>query len=369
MPILVAYDHSIFSFQEQGGISRYFVELAKHLSTEPEVKTHVVAPVHVCQMLNTYSASPKTGIYIPKLKKTYRLLQVVNNVLSRPLMRQLQPDIVHATYYLAQYKLPSSCIKVITVFDMIHEKFSEKMNSFEKTLPDIKRKVVDDADHVICISEQTRCDVIELLGVEKDRTSVIHLASSFSGLESPGATGLERPYFLYVGSREWPKNFKLCVEAFAAFALQYPDIMLVCFGGGKFTREELDLFHRLALPGSRVRLFSGDDAVLQGFYCNALALVYPSLYEGFGLPLLEAMSCGCPVICSNTSSMPEVGGEAVLYFTPTEVDEIAQAMQTVVDSSEIRNKLIVKGREQVRQFSWDKCAMETAEVYRSCLRE
>jgi len=370
MSFLVTYDHSIFSIQERGGISRYFVELANHLHSESDLRVNIVAPVHISRLLKEKSHLPLTGVYIPKIKKTYRLLQIINNSLSGPLIKRLNPDIVHSTYYLSRYRVAKSCKRVVTVFDMIHEKFPDGMDSFEKTLPEKKKEVVEKADHVICISEQTRRDVIEILGIEKAKTSVIHLASSFAVKEPLQRQSIvDKPYFLYVGSRQWPKNFKKFVKAFGLVQSQYPDVALVCFGGGGFSAEEIDFFHSLHLSGKQVLFFSGEDNLLQSLYCNALALVYPSLYEGFGLPILEAMSCGCPVICSNMSSMPEVAGQAAMYFTPTVVDEMVEAMIQVMESSEARAGLISSGFKRVKQFSWEKCAHETAKVYKLCLQD
>ena len=275
MSILVTYDHSIFSIQEYGGISRYFVELARHLSYEPDFKVRIVAPVHVSRLLRKNAFLPLTGIYIPKISKTYRLLQIINNSLSGPLIQRLQPDIVHSTYYLSQYRVAESCKRVVTVFDMIHEKFSERMDSFEKTIPEKKKDIVRKADHVICISEQTRRDVIEMLGIDKIKTSVIYLASSVKAQKYQGTSGLDSPYFLYVGSRQWPKNFKQFVKAFASFNSLYPDVLLVCFGGGRFSPEEIDFFRSFHLTEKQILFFSGDDNQLQHLYCNALALVYP----------------------------------------------------------------------------------------------
>lgn len=368
MSNLVVYDHSIFSIQEKGGISRYFVELAGRLSSVSEYESHIVAPVHVCRMLKDRPFLPQTGLYIPKIRKTFRLLQGINNLFSSSLIKRLHPKIVHSTYYLPQYRMLKSCKRVVTVFDMIHEKYAENMDSYEKTLPAKKKAIIEKADHIICISEKTRHDVIELLGVGEEKTSVVHLASSFVKQQKHKLAEIDQPYFLYVGSREWPKNFKSLIKAFASFNSLNPDVVLVCFGGGRFKPEEIDLFNSCHLKEEQVRFFEGDDNVMQRFYSNALALIYPSLYEGFGLPLLEAMACGCPVICSNTSSMPEVAGEAAVYFTPTVVDEIAGAMERVADSSGLRNELVTEGFKRIQQFSWEKCARETAQVYRLCLQ-
>lgn len=368
MSSLVVYDHSIFTFQERGGISRYFIELAEHLALMPDLKTHIIAPLFVNRELRTHRSLSVTGHYFPKVRNTFRLLQCINNSFSGPLIRSMQPEIVHSTYYLGRYQIPDSCKKVVTVFDMIHEKYSDRMDSFEKKLPAIKKRVIESADRIICISEQTRRDVIEILGIQDEKIAVVHLASSFSASGNKALSQVEDPYFLYVGSREWPKNFNRFMKAFVSFNATKPGMRVICFGGGPFTREETELFRKLHISESQIQWCSGDDTVLQRLYSNAVALVYPSLYEGFGLPILEAMSFGCPVICSNTSSMPEVAGEAAFYFTPTVVDEIADAMHCIEGSVETKEDLVSKGLKRVQSFSWERCARETAQVYRSCLQ-
>ncbi|MEM2154884.1 MAG: glycosyltransferase family 1 protein, partial [Nitrososphaeria archaeon] len=143
------------------------------------------------------------------------------------------------------------------------------------------------------------------------------------------------------------------------------DFKIVCFGGGLFSAEEIDLMIKLGLSEDQVIQISGDDKTLAHLYRNAAVFVYPSLYEGFGIPLLEAMSLGCPVICSNTSSFPEVAGNAAEFFDPYEADSIAVALENVLYSSEKSKHLVNLGYERVKNFSWEKCADETRSIYLS----
>jgi glycosyltransferase involved in cell wall biosynthesis len=139
---------------------------------------------------------------------------------------------------------------------------------------------------------------------------------------------------------------------------------VVCFGGGDLREDELELMRELALSPALVEQVGGGDDVLAVYYENAAAFVYPSLYEGFGIPPLEAMALGCPVVCSNTSSIPEVVGDAGEYFDPADVDSIRTSLENVLQSNERRAELIQKGFKKRAEFSWERCAKETLKIYR-----
>ena len=119
---------------------------------------------------------------------------------------------------------------------------------------------------------------------------------------------------------------------------------------------------------TNVKAVNGDDAKLANYYRNASLFVYPSLYEGFGIPPLEAMGYGCPVVCSNTSSIPEVVGDAAILFDPYSLDSISNAIETVLTNNHLRSSLISRGFEQIQKFSWKKCADETLDVYKKVLQ-
>ena len=138
---------------------------------------------------------------------------------------------------------------------------------------------------------------------------------------------------------------------------------IICFGGGRFTNIEWELFNQLGLK-ERIKQFSGNDELLGQLYNSASVFVCPSLYEGFGLPLLEAMAHDCPVICSNTSSLPEVVGDAAELFDPFDIDSIGNALEKILFSTERREELINLGTHQLKHFSWKKCAEETLQIYK-----
>jgi glycosyltransferase involved in cell wall biosynthesis len=255
---------------------------------------------------------------------------------------------------------------VITVYDMIHEIYPELLAKGDRT-SELKRIAVERADHVICISDSTRNDLIRLFNVPEQKTTTVYLAADVSPTPRDDAARATaehpRPYLLYVGMRGGHKNFSGLVDAVAGSPRLRSDFDVVAFGGGDFSDAERSAIDGASLSADRVHHVSGDDAVLNALYANAGAFVYPSLYEGFGLPPLEAMTYNCPVVSSNTSSMPEVIGDAGEYFPPTDIGAMSRAIESVVYSEDRRRDLVAKGRDRLREFSWEKCAAQTLAVY------
>ena len=176
-----------------------------------------------------------------------------------------------------------------------------------------------------------------------------------------------QPFLLYVGLREGYKNFEGLLRAYSASPTLKNGYDLVCFGGGPFNHTECDIIDSLGLNANSVRHASGNDDKLASYYRAARAFVFPSLYEGFGIPPLEAMHYGCPVACSNTSSIPEVVGDAGLYFDPHDLESVKFTLQKIVSDDQLRKDLITSGNERIKQFSWKKCAEETLAIYSKVL--
>jgi glycosyltransferase involved in cell wall biosynthesis len=363
--INVIYDHQIFSVQEYGGISRYFYELAKRVNSSEDFSASVVAPLHVNRYLGAGGAGVK-GIRIPSLRRGVRALEAANHRIGSTLSRMSRPDVFHETYYPENSSAPKDCPVVVTVHDMIPERLSEVFGKNDKTSVR-KRAAVERADRVICVSESTRRDLMELFNPDPRKIQTIHLGSTRTtplDADSWKAHTIDRPFFLYVGMRGPYKNFDRVLRAYASRQWLRTEFDLIVFGNAAFWVEETELMASLGLEYPRVRQIAGNDALLGHLYGRAVALIYPSLYEGFGIPPLEAMAYGCPVLCSDRSSIPEVVGDAGLYFDPESVDSIADAMERVVAVAEFREDLSARGRERAKLFSWDRCAAQTMEVYR-----
>lgn len=366
MAMKIAYDYQIFALQEYGGISRYFYELARNLALSNTCDVMIIAPSYINKYINDINNGLVFGKYLPIIKGTYRIRKYLNIFITKNLLYIKHPDIVHETYYnLLKLARPNAKV-VVTVYDMIHEKYSEYFPSNDETIY-IKSKAINRADHVICISENTRNDLIKLTNIHKSKTSIVHLGVDIINLIKIKKKMGGRPFILYVGHRDGYKNFQRFLKSYFSSKRLLRDFDLVCFGGPEFSSDELTSLNRLGLTPGQVRRISGNDEVLAHLYSNAAALIYPSIYEGFGIPLLEAMAYQCPVVCSNTSSMPEVAGNAAEYFNPYEVDSIVGAIESVVYSSEKSSSLISLGLTRIKLFSWEKCAKQTYEIYSSLL--
>lgn len=366
----IAFDHQIFGWQKYGGVSRYIYELAKGLSTNSDHQVKILAPLCV----NLYIAeSPAgldiAGINVPRLPRSGRAYRAINSLLVRPWLRKFNPAIVHETYYSGIRLAPRQAKVVVTVHDMIHERFSTMFSRTDTTSRE-KALAVRRADHVICVSENTRRDLVELFGVSESKTTVVHHGFSLTGpVAQSGESWVppRRPYFLYVGNRSGYKNFIGLLQAYAQSKILKDNYDVLCFGGGRLTENERRKIAELGLNQNVVYQRFGSDALLARLYKSATAFVYPSMYEGFGIPPLEAMAFGCPVTCSNASSIPEVVGEAAEFFDPNDSQAMRYAMERVATDSDLRQTLIKNGRERLQLFSWSRCAEETLAIYERIL--
>lgn len=363
----IAYDHKIFNWQEYGGISRYFWKLAVNIANINNVDVGIVSPVYINNYLvNTSNHLQILGQKMPAIGRARFIYRAINQLSAPSMMARFQPDLVHETYYSTNRLAPAGIKVALTVFDMIHEYFPECYSARDPTSR-AKAIAVNRADHIICISEQTRKDLIDVLRVDPAKITVIYLGFSLTKPVGDKAQKDDRPYLLYVGERRGYKNFETLLRAYAANRVLQRDYDLTVFGGGPLTVKEQWLIKHLDISFDRVRQVGGDDRILAGLYQKAAVFVYPSLYEGFGLPPLEAMSFDCPVVCSNTSSIPEVVGNAAELFDPRSVDALQETIERVLNNMTLRQTLIVRGRERIKLFSWERCAEQTLDVYRRIL--
>jgi len=363
----VAFDEQVFLLQQYGGISRYLCNLAQCLSAMPNVSVQVSAPLHINRNLAELSDVSGSRYFLPHLDTKFtRPVRALSHFLSGMAIKRFRPDILHETYYRKSRRLPG-VRHVLTVYDLIHERFGHMFENSHMTSGPKKAAALR-ADHVICISESTRRDLIAICGVPEEKTSVIYLGADLAFLNArPAINLITRPYLLYVGKRDGYKNFAGFLRAFVTSSCLKSTFDIVCFGGGAFTEAELSLACELGLSPEQMSHRIGSDQTLADLYGGAQVFVYPSLYEGFGIPPLEAMAADCPVCCSNTSSIPEVVGKAGEYFDPTCPESMTAAIEAVAFSEIRRADLVVLGRKQLSRFSWEKCAQETEILYRKLL--
>jgi glycosyltransferase involved in cell wall biosynthesis len=368
--VRIAFDHQAFCLQKNGGISRYFYQLAKELACSEQV-VGVFSPLHRNQYAQQLSQSVIHGQYVRDYPRhCARVAVELNGMLARRQLRAWRPDIVHETYFSKLRSGPLNSPTVLTMFDMISELGLDGLAPTNEQLRDSRKfAAAAHADHIICISEHARQDLIRLYDIAPEKTSVIHLGCEVPPHLTLVKQEIGRPYLLYVGLRKGYKNFSRFIQAVASSAEIQAHFDIVAFGGGVFSEEERKLLQTLKLTSQQVRHIDGDDRLLASYYSEASALVYPSRYEGFGLPPLEAMAYQCPVVSSHAAAMPEVLGDAAEFFDPTNLESIAKAIQNVVLSPQRTKELIQKGTERVKKFTWHSCAAKHLVLYKKLVGE
>jgi glycosyltransferase involved in cell wall biosynthesis len=335
------------------------------------MRPSIVAPLYINAYLQRLPAGLVRGRRVSGVIRASAPMRAAS-ILGCSLYQYVaRPDIVHRTYYYPVPRAPRGVRTVITVYDMIHEKFPQDFPVHDP-IRQWKAKAVASADHVICISEHTRRDLLSMQKLPEERVSVTYLShDSLAELlsDEPAAAfrarvlGADVPYLLYVGSRTPYKNFTGLLAAYAASPWLRDNFRVLCFGGGPFSATEQALLAQAGVAAAVIQI-DGEDALLANCYRNAALFVYPSLYEGFGLPPLEAMSLGCPVVCSDTSSIPEVVGDAAAMFDPGDAEAMRALLEEVLGSSSRLAELVARGALRSKLFSWRRCAQETAEIYR-----
>jgi glycosyltransferase involved in cell wall biosynthesis len=273
--------------------------------------------------------------------------------------RQLHSNLLFSPIPEAPLFFP--CRYIVTVHDLIPLRFGKPFSRLTTYFRYYIPQVLHQAEHIICNSESTKQEVMEFFGISSQKITSTLLAydrSHFHNLNLP-----ESNYFLYIGRHDRHKNLHRLIQAFSTLS-HHQDCELYLAGPAddRYTPDLKILVRELGIE-QRVKFLDYIPyAELPSLMNRALALVFPSLWEGFGLPALEAMACGAPVITSNLSALPEVTGDAALLIDPYDVGAIADAMQTLVDSSHLRGKMRVDGLERAELFSWERTGKATAEI-------
>jgi len=356
------YDYQTFARQRYGGVSRYFSELIARVATMPDQEVALYMGLHI----NEYGLErlrPKlakySGVKHPFIPHTMRLREAMNRVFFSRFTAGIDPDVYHLTYFDDTPFIGKR--RVVTVYDMIYERFPQYYSNNDPT-PTEKRKAVTGADGIICISESTREDLINILGVSRDKTAVIYLANSLR-ISADGKNPVGQPYIMYVGKRGGYKNFDVLARSYAASPQLRKEYLLLCFSFDKVTMDEHRNLASLGIS-DRVRFLHGEDVLLARCYTHASVFVFPSIAEGFGIPPLEAMYYGCPVIASDVPSVKEIVGDAAMYFDPASPEDLAAKLALLLHDNTVRKGLVERGYVREAQFSWDKCAAETVKFYR-----
>jgi len=366
----ILYDYQIFTSQIYGGVSRYFFELIKHFKNDNEIKYELSLKYSNNYYLKKLdNLTHKTFLENYSFRGKYRLLNILNKKVSEKAIHRENYDIFHPTYYDPYFlDFLSNKPFVLTIHDMIHEIYSDMFPLKDKTSKR-KKLLAQKATKIIAVSENTKKDIIRFFSIDTNKIEVIYHGSPFDmNSSSVDKINIDLPekYILFVGSRSGYKNYDLFIEAIAPLLVENNELKVVCVGGGNFKEIEKEKFKRLNII-NKIFQYSVKDDILAYLYQKAVAFVFPSLYEGFGIPILESFACGCPVICSKTSSLPEVAGDAAIYFDPTDKLSMLNSIQKVIYNDELKKQLINKGIERVKKFTWEKTAEQTIKIYENIL--
>ena len=362
----------MYGMQSHGGIGRCFTEtlncLARH-ADDIEVIVHLPRSPK-----GTLPTGPRIRHVGDWNIRPGRLFAPFSALLSRARIRALRPQIFHSTYYTLPY-WPDLRI-VATVHDFIDENSFETMSGNYMGFVAHKRKVIEQADAIIAVSHATKQDILKYTQAQEHKIHVIHhgVNEDFAAVPPTeeeidrfcAQNRLGRPYWLFVGRRLRYKNFGLLLRAWDCVTRGHRvDTWLVAIGPhDELESWQTDFLIRGRLERRLVLLSRVSDHTLRLAYHGATAFVFPSLFEGFGIPLLESMACGTPVIASDIPVFREIAADAALYFDPHEEEALAEAMVGCLDLS-VRQDMIRRGRERLKSFSWDESARQIAQIYRS----
>ena len=365
--VKVFFDHQKFSTQYFGGISRYFATLIDHIRQEDNFDYLTGVLFSKNQYLNDKQplARNKLTSFLlsrPLMKnQAYQLNQ--RNCIR--LLKENRFDVFHPTYYDPYFFDYVKKPVVITIHDMTYERLPEYFWA-QDPLSRQKRINIERADLIIAISETTKRDLLELSGVRNPDT--VHVVPHGIDLTTPVPVvpvgQLPETYLLFVGDRSGYKNFYLLLRAFWQIAQRYPGLRLLLVGGGALGVAEHEAIGRYGLA-EKITHRNVSDAELNYVYQKATLFVYPSLYEGFGLPILEAFRAGCPILLSDTACFREVASNAACYFEPHSAEDLVHQIQTLLDDASLRKGLVEKGHLRLLDFPIQACVQKTLALYQS----
>lgn len=342
----IVYDDIIYSIQKSGGISVYWKKLEDSI---PVTKTLV----YKGRDKNIFYTKRDNEISFSSLIKLerYRNIRVNNKKMI---------FIFHSSYY--RYCKNKNAKNITTVHDFIYEKFRKDLKSNIHKFQ--KKNSVLHSDGVICISENTKRDLYEYYPEFKGKVKVIYHGYDSSLYNFQGNAFEQRnKNVLFVGSRTGYKRFDLTVQ----LVRQLPELNLLIIGGGVLTKEEKDMLQTF-IPNRYEKLNYLSNEDLAKLYNESFALFYPTEYEGFGFPVIEAQACGCPVVCQNKSSIPEVSGNKCVYIDSDKFDDSIMTIKKLFEKDyymSIQNS----GLENVKRFAWDKCIKETLDFYKEFVND
>ena len=365
----IAFDFEIFFKQKYGGISIYYSNLIKNLSNF-NLETKIFSPIYKNYELKKKSDQNLKILHLERFYQMQKILFKLNILLSNFFLNKWKPNILHHTFYslVKNFSVPK---RVITIHDMIPEIFQDKFY-FDPVILKARQEAINKADHIFCVSVATKDDLFALTKVDQKKVSVVYNGpgdfDNFYINKNLNNSSITKPYLLYVGKRNSYKNFINFIKAFSISKRIKNDFMIVCFGSDNFSKfEKSKLIEFNIKIGKDIIHLSDNMENIYALYKNSSALIYPSLHEGFGMPPLEAMKCGCPVIVSDIKPLREVLNNSAEFFDPNNIEDISYKIEKIIFSNFLSKDLIKKGFERSNFFSWKKTTEETFKIYKKII--
>lgn len=352
--------NSQFFHQRFGGVTRYSSCLIEKM-IDNRINFKICAPLYKNSYIKKIDKKYVFGIHVFKYPNIL-ILRYIDNSISKFFLKDNKNKLIHFMYDPGYHPKSLSQKKILTIHDLIHEKFKTSYNDdfFLK-----RKKLLEIVDKIICVSENTKKDLIEFYNLDNKKINVIynggdHLNNVLTSEKNKKIN--EKPYILYVGSRSKYKNFRLFIESYKKSKRLVADFKIVCFGGGNFSKAEINFFEELKISNN-INLISGDDATLKHYYKNASLFVYPSLYEGFGLSILEAMNTNCPVLVSDIPVFREILNDNIIFFDPKSHEDLIFKMEKILFNNDCKSELISNGKEISKKYFWANCYTQTMSLY------
>ena len=368
----IKFDYQIFTTQKYGGISKYFFYLAKELNKKNN-EARIISPIFISHIIRD-SDFVSGKFFSIESRLILRAIRYLNMILDFLFISSKSYDVFHKTYYsvISGSKTSKNSKNIITVFDMTHEVYPNYFRDSAKVSRS-KKIACKKASNIICISNSTKKDLIKFYGINDERISVIHLGFDknifFKDKLNNNLKSKLGKFLLYVGARNGYKNFKTLRDLYIEDSNLRSNYKLILFGGEKFSKEETSIINKHNLH-DKIKRVDGSDKQLAKYYNSAEIFIYTSIYEGFGLPIIEAMACGCPVLAVNLDVTREVAHNgACLISNPFDKNELSNLIHNILTKKEFKNNLINNGFANIKRFSWDKCASETLKVYESNIKK
>jgi len=376
----IYFDGIIYSWHKYGGIRKYFDELMAHLPSSAQSTLLVREPHYGLPDNKNVKIEdlPLTKILWPEASYPY-LKRLFSPLYGRKIdsyFKSVREGVFHSTYFTTypSLKIP----QVLTVHDMTYERFPEFFQSLGgRRFIQQKKRCIEQAEAVICVSRATKESLREMYDVAEEKLTVIHHGiSKIFNLSPERPTreelvrkyDLSRPFFLFVGYRGRYKNFPFFARSFARFNLD-KGFDLVLVGGEALAREEHKNLISLEMRGRVKHLLNISEIELKSLYQLCEAFVFPSLDEGFGLPILEGLGCGARVVASDLPVFREIAGDQLSYFDPRDEQSLIDALEQVVDKKISEKEIRTISENISNTYTWDKCAEKTMDLYEKLARK